>query len=205
MKSGTELPACATSLHPRRGDALLLVDMQSDFLPGGRLAVPGGDGIILGLNCYLDLFQRSALPVYASRDWHPADHCSFREQGGIWPPHCIAGSPGAAFPPELSLPATTTTISKATRQDADTYSAFEGTDLEQRLRAEGVTRLFVGGLATDYCVLNTVRDALKLRFGVLLLLDGIRAVNLNPDDGRHAIEEMTSLGACPVRFAEIAA
>lgn len=204
MKTETGLPASADGPHPRKGDALLLEDMQIDFLPGGQLAVPGADETIPALNRYLDLFQRNALPVYASRDWHPADHCSFRQQGGVWPPHCIAGSPGAAFAPELSLPAATTVISKATRRDAEAYSSFEGTDLERQLRMAGIARLFIGGLATDYCVLNTVRDALKLGFSVFLLLDGIRAVNLNPDDGQRAIGEMTALGARPIRFEEIA-
>jgi len=205
VKSGTEPLASTASLRPHGGDALLLVDVQNDFLPGGSLAVPSGDETIPALNRYIELFRRNALPIYASRDWHPADHCSFRSEGGIWPPHCIAGSAGAAFSPELSLPSAAVVISKAVHRDTDAYSGFEGTDLEQRLRREGVTRLFIGGLATDYCVLNTVKDALSQGFDVLLLLDGIRAVNLKPDDGRRAIEEMTSLGARPVNWEEIAA
>jgi nicotinamidase/pyrazinamidase len=151
-------------------------------------------------------FKRASLPIYATRDWHPPDHCSFRAQGGIWPPHCIAGSPGAAFSPKLDLPLDTAVIAKiGARRDADAYSGFAGTELEQRLRMDGINRLFVGGLATDYCVLNTVKDALAYGFDVLLLLDGIRAVNLQPEDGQRAIEEMASLGARPIHFEDIAA
>ena len=193
------------NLCPHSGDALLLVDVQNDFLPGGSLAVPAGDEIIPALNRYIKAFRREALPIYATRDWHPPDHCSFRAQGGIWPPHCIAGNPGAEFSPELDLPPEAVVIAKATRRDTDAYSGFEGTDLEQRLRMDGINRLFVGGLATDYCVLNTVKDALACGFDVLLLLDGIRAVNLKPEDGQRAIEEMTSLGARPIHFEDIAA
>lgn len=201
MKNSTPL---ALNLRPHPGDALLLVDVQNDFLPGGSLAVPAGDEVIPALNRYIKAFSRTSLPIYASRDWHPPDHCSFRAQGGIWPPHCIAGSPGAAFPPNLDLPHDAVVIAKATRPDADAYSGFEGTELAQRLRMAGVNRLFVGGLATDYCVLNTVKDAMTRGFDVLLLLDGIRAVNLKPEDGQRAIEEMTTLGAHPVHFEDIA-
>jgi nicotinamidase/pyrazinamidase len=195
----------ALNLHPHPGDALLLVDVQNDFLPGGSLAVPAGDEVIPALNRYIQAFRKESLPIYATRDWHPPDHSSFRPQGGIWPPHCIAGSPGAEFSPELDLPPAAEVIAKATRRDLDAYSGFEGNELEQRLRMAGINRLFVGGLATDYCVLNTVKDALACGFDVLLLLDGIRAVNLEPKDGQHAIEEMTTLGAHPVHFEDIAA
>lgn len=198
----------ASDVHrPRlqRGDALLLVDVQNDFLPGGSLAVPAGNEIIPALNRYIAAFSAASLPIYATRDWHPADHCSFRAQGGIWPPHCIAGSHGAAFSADLKLPDHTEIISKAMTPEKDAYSGFDGTDLEQRLRRAGVNRLFAGGLATDYCVLNSVRDGLSKGFDVFLLLDGIRAVNLNPEDGQQAIDEMTALGAHTLRFGEIAA
>lgn len=177
------------------GDALLLVDVQNDFLPGGKLAVTGGDEIIPVLNRYIALFQDTGLPVFATRDWHPADHCSFTARGGIWPAHCIAGSVGASFPSGLRLPASAIAISKATSAQADAYSGFEGTDLAQRLRALRAKRLFVGGLATDYCVLNTVLDGLEHGFKIVLLLDAVRAVNLAPDDGTAAIGKMTSHGA----------
>jgi len=193
------------NLRPHPGDALLLVDVQNDFLPGGSLAVPAGDEVIPALNCYIKAFRRESLPIYATRDWHPPDHCSFRAQGGIWPPHCIAGSQGAKFSPKLDLPANVVIISKATNLNADAYSDFDTTDLEQRLRQSGISRLFIGGLATEYCVLYTVRDALSHGFEVHLLLDGIRAINVKPGDGQRAIEEMTSLGATPIHFEDIAA
>lgn len=177
------------------GDALLLVDVQHDFLPGGSLAVGGGDEIVPVLNRYIALFRESALPIFATRDWHPVNHCSFSAQGGIWPSHCVANSEGAAFPAALQLPASAVIISKATTPQADAYSGFQETDLAPRLRNLHATRLFIGGLATDYCVLNTVNDARKNGFEVVLLLDAIRAVNLAPNDGKNAIEEMIRRGA----------
>ncbi|MBW7859946.1 MAG: nicotinamidase [Rhodocyclaceae bacterium] len=177
------------------GDALVLVDVQNDFLPGGALAVPDGDAVVPRLSRLAGRFATLGLPVFATRDWHPPDHCSFREQGGPWPPHCIAHTEGAAFAAQLALPAATRIVSKATRAAADAYSGFEGTDLDEHLRAAGAARLFVGGLATDYCVLNTVRDALRLGYRVIVLTDAIRAVDVTPGDGERAIAEMVRLGA----------
>jgi len=177
------------------GDALLIVDMQNDFLPGGNLAVPHGDEVVPVLNRAIGAFEAQGLPVYATRDWHPERHCSFHAQGGPWPPHCVAHTRGAEFAPALRLPPAATVISKATSADRDAYSGFEGTDLDQRLRAAGIRRLFVGGLATDYCVLNTVRDALRLGYDVQLLTDAIRAVEVQSGDGQRAEEEMARLGA----------
>lgn len=187
---------------PAPGDALLIVDVQNDFLPGGSLAVPAGDLVVPVLNRALALFDSRALPIYATRDWHPANHCSFLAQGGIWPPHCVAGSEGAAFAPALALPAGALVVSKASQAGKDAYSGFDGTTLAQQLRAAGVRRLFVGGLALDYCVLNTVRDALQQGFKVMLLLDAIRPVELHAGDGEAAIREMTGLGAHPMRVAD---
>ena len=180
------------------GDALIIVDVQNDFLPGGTLAVPEGDAVIAPLNHYMESFLVKGLPIYATRDWHPADHCSFREQGGIWPPHCVAGTAGAEFAARLNLPPGTAIISKATAADKDAYSGFEGTSLHQQLRKRGVRRLFIGGLATDYCVLNTVKDALSHHYTALMLQDAIRAVNVHAGDGRKAEQEMLRLGAIPV-------
>ena len=187
------------------GDALLIVDVQNDFLPGGSLAVPRGDEVVPALNRTIDAFEAQGLPVYATRDWHPEAHCSFRAQGGPWPPHCVADTRGAAFAATLRLPPSTTVISKATTLDEDAYSGFQNTDLDQRLRAGGSRRLFVGGLATDYCVLNTVRDALRLGYEVFLLTDAIRAVDVQPGDGQRAEDEMARLGAQRVTLERIAA
>ena len=192
-----------TTLLLEPGDALLIVDVQKDFLPGGSLAVPGGDEVVPVLRRYLGLFEAKGLPVFASRDWHPRDHCSFRARGGPWPPHCVAGSTGADGPPDLPLPAAVI-VHKATAADTDAYSAFEGTVLDAGLRDRRVRRLFVGGLATDYCVLNTVRDAVARGYAVVLLMDAIRAVNVHPDDGAKAEAEMRRLGALPTRYEELA-
>lgn len=176
-------------------DALILVDVQNDFLPGGALAVPGGDQVVPVLNAYIERFAAKALPIFATRDWHPPDHCSFRPRGGPWPPHCVAGTPGAQFAQGLKLPEGAQIISKATEPDREAYSGFDGTDLKTRLKQQGIKRLFIGGLATDYCVLNTVKDALRLGFEVLLLRDAVRAVNVHPDDEQKALDEMRRLGA----------
>ena len=193
------------NFKPTNGDALLIVDVQNDFLPGGSLAVAEGNQVVAVLNDYLAAFLKQGLPIYATRDWHTSDHCSFQAQGGPWPPHCVAGSQGAEFAPGLQLPeGEFTVISKGTHRDRDAYSGFEGTDLAVRLRDVGVRRLFIGGLATDYCVLNTVRDALREGFAVLLLEDASRAVNVQPDDGARAIAEMRERGAVPITLAEVA-
>ncbi|MDH4233961.1 MAG: nicotinamidase [Gallionella sp.] len=191
--------------QPQPGDALLIVDVQNDFLPGGSLAVPRGDEVVPVLNRYLNIFAAKKLPVYATRDCHPERHCSFRAQGGPWPPHCVAGTRGAEIAAALQLPSSAVIISKATTIEQDAYSGFQGTDLDARLRAANIRRLFIGGLATDYCVLNTVRDALRLGYQVFLLGDAIRAVDVQPGDGRRAEEEMTSLGAQRITLERIAA
>lgn len=192
-------------IEPQNGDALIVVDVQNDFLPGGSLAVPDGDMVVPVLNFYLAEFSARELPVYATRDWHPVNHCSFKARGGPWPPHCVAETHGAQFASGLKFPSGTFVISKATRPDKDAYSGFEDTDLDARLRARKIKRLFIGGLATDYCVLNTVRDALRLGHEVCLLTDAIRAVNVKPDDGRKAEAEMQRLGAKPITLADLGA
>ena len=189
----------------QQGDVLLVTDIQNDFLPGGSLAVAGGDEVVPVLNRYIGAFVAQGLPVYATRDWHPEGHCSFHAQGGPWPVHCVAGTHGAAFATTLALPPATTLISKATRPDREAYSSFEGTDLDSRLRAAGIRRIFIGGLATDYCVLNTVRDARRLGYDVFVLTDAIRAVEVQPGDGQRAEEEMASLGARRINLNGLAA
>lgn len=177
------------------GDALLLVDIQRDFLPGGALAVPHGRRVVAPAQRLAERFAAQGLPVFASRDWHPRNHCSFQAQGGPWPPHGVAGSDGAAFAEDLHLPPSTVTVSKGTSAEREAYSAFEGTNLADSLRAAGVRRLFVCGLATDYCVLQSVLDARVQGLDVVVLRDAIAAVNLHAGDGERAIECMRSHGA----------
>jgi nicotinamidase/pyrazinamidase len=186
-------------------DALLIVDVQRDFLPSGNLGVPDGDAVVPVLNRYIAAARAKGVPIFASRDWHPKNHCSFKAHGGPWPEHCVAGAPGAAFAKELLLPADAIIVDKATRADTDAYSAFSGTPLAQELRNRGVQRLLTGGLATDYCVLNTVRDALREGFEVVLLKDAIRAVNVKPDDGKRAEYEMQCAGAVVATYEDLAA
>lgn len=190
-------------MEPNRDDALVIVDVQNDFLPGGALGVADGDQVVPVLNRYIEHFQHAALPVFATRDWHPHDHCSFSAHGGPWPPHCIAGTPGAEFSPWLKLPADAVIVPKATEADRDAYSGFEGTDLAERLRARGVSRLWIGGLATDYCVLGTIRDAIAAGFEVVYLRDASRAVNVAPGDGDVAEREIAALGVSSVDLASL--
>jgi nicotinamidase/pyrazinamidase len=187
------------------GDALIFVDVQNDFLPGGSLAVPAGNEIIPILNRYIALFHAYGLAIFATRDWHPPDHCSFIEQGGRWPPHCIEASPGAAFPASLEFPCDIHIISKATTREKDAYSGFADTPLNALLKSSGIGRVFIGGLATEYCVLNTVKDALQLGYATFILTDAVRAINSSSDDGPHALEEMERLGAVPIHFEAISA
>lgn len=186
-----------------QGDALLVIDIQNCFLPGGSLGVPGGDEVLPPLNGAMTIFTRRRLPVFVSRDWHPANHCSFVEQGGPWPPHCVQNTEGAAFAAGLQIPEGAVVISKATDPEVEEYSDMTGRDpagntFDVLLRRSGVRRLFVGGLATDYCVLHTVRDALELGYEVYLLTDALRAVDVNPGDGEKAAREMQERGAIPI-------
>ena len=170
--------------------ALLATDVQPDFLPGGALAVPGGDAVVAPL---LAAVARADL-VVATRDWHPAGHVSFAERGGPWPVHCVAGTPGAALLAEIDRVAQVV-VSKGTNLDADAYSGFDGTPLAALLRGAGVSRLLIGGLATDYCVRATALDALREGFEVVVLGDAVRAVDVQPGDGARAMEEMRAAGA----------
>jgi len=187
----------------REKDALVIVDLQNDFCPGGALAVPEGDKIVPVLNAYIERFSNSKSLIVATRDWHPENHISFVEQGGIWPKHCVQNTKGAEFHPDLKLPSDSIIVSKATEPDKEAYSGFDGTNLDKLLKGKGVTRLFVGGLATDYCVRATVLDALRLGFCVFLLLDAIKGVNVQPEDSERAIVEMLEKGAIGIVFEEI--
>jgi nicotinamidase/pyrazinamidase len=186
-------------------DALLVVDVQQDFLPGGALGIEGGDAIVPILRRYVAYFHEHGRPIFVTRDWHPPDHCSFREQGGPWPVHCVAGTPGSLPPDEFQLPESAVIIYKAIDRDKEAYSTLQDTPLHRHLRALNISRLFIGGLATDYCVLNTVKDARALGYDVCLLMDAIKPVNRQPDDGQRSETEMLALGALPVRVESLAA
>jgi nicotinamidase/pyrazinamidase len=194
-----------TPIQLAPGDALLAIDMQVDFLPGGKLGVPNGHEVLAPINRLLHLFASQGLPVYASRDWHPENHVSFSARGGPWPPHCVAGTAGAAFSDALDLPAGAVVVSKADSADVDAYSAFNGTALAEQLRARGVGRIVVCGLATDYCVLNTVADARESGFEVVIVPEAMRAVDVAPGDGERAIARMSALGARVVHLDQFAA
>lgn len=191
--------------QPQSGDALLIIDVQNDFLPRGNLGMPHGCEVIPRLNNYLRIFITHHLPIYATRDWHPPKHCSFHSQGGNWPSHCVAGTFGAKFAATLQLPDSTIVVSKATMPKKDAYSGFQHTNLDASLRLAGIQRLLIGGLATDYCVLNTVRDALDLGYHVYLLIDAIRAIDAQPGDGLRALNEMKNLGAQFITLQKVAA
>lgn len=203
----TPRPASTISIErlkitPRRGDALIVVDVQRDFLPDGPVPVPGGDQVVPLLNDYIREFTNRGLPVFATRDWHPVNHCSFKENGGSWNRHCVANEPGAGWAPGLDLPAGVAVISKGTNPVKEAYSGFQGTTLHPQLQADRIRRVFVGGLATDYCVHNTVRDSLKRGYHVLLLIDAVRAAEVKVGDGALAVADMLGRGAKWLRWAE---
>src|SRR5437870_7710082 len=170
--------------------ALIVVDVQNDFCPGGSLAVAHGDEVVAPLNELMKEFLDRGEPVYKTRDWHPAKTKHFKAYGGVWPVHCVQGTLGAEFHPDLIDDPRITIISKGIDESADGYSGFDGTNLGQLLRQQNVAEVWVGGLATDYCVKYTVLDALHEGFKVKALGDAMRAVNVNPADGAKAVEEM---------------
>jgi len=174
--------------------ALIVVDVQNDFCPGGALAVAQGDEVVAPLNKLIEEFLERGEPVFKSRDWHPEKTSHFAAYGGTWPVHCVQNTNGAEFHPELIDDMHIRLISKGLG-DEDSYSAFDGTDLALQLRHLGVEEVWVGGLATDYCVKNTVLDALKQGFRVKVLKDAMRAVEVKPGDGERAIAEMQNAGA----------
>lgn len=178
-------------------DALIIVDVQNDFCPGGKLAVPDGDAVIPVINDCIERAQAAGIPVVASRDWHPRQHVSFADQGGPWPEHCVQDSAGAAFRDGLELPADTVKVSKGVRLDKDQYSAFDDTGLGDFLRRAGVKRVWVTGLAQDVCVHATVMSAREENFDVVLVENATRAID--EDDGRRTLEEMRNAGAQSTR------
>lgn len=182
---------------------LLLVDIQNDFCPGGALAVPEGDRIVPPLNALIRRCREKNIPIIATRDWHPPDHCSFKKNGGPWPEHCVQGTIGAAFHPGLDLDLShDTIISKAVQRERDAYSGFDNTGLREFLKKDAVQILYIGGLATDYCVKATALDALQEGFQVFVVADGIRGVEVQPGDTQRALEAMQKAGAALISSEE---
>ena len=187
-----------------QNSALILVDIQNDFCPGGALAVDEGDLIVPIVNNLIAEFPL----VISTQDWHPTNHISFKEQGGPWPPHCVQGSRGAELHPDLRTDTVAHYFRKASTPGKDDYSEFAGKDdrgrsLDEALKGEGVKTIYVVGLATDYCVLETVLDGLKYGYEVFAIRDAMRAVNVNPADGEKALERMASAGAHIVTSDEV--
>jgi nicotinamidase/pyrazinamidase len=181
-------------------DALIVVDVQRDFCPGGALAVPEGDAVVQVLNRWL---RETTVPVIATRDWHAEDHCSFKARGGPWPPHCVQGTEGGELHPDLDADRIDRLVSKGTDPGKDAYSGFDAPDLLPDLRKRGVERLWVGGLATDYCVRATVLDALKKGFEVFVIEDAVRGIDAEPGDVEGALNEMRAAGAELVATDEV--
>ena len=182
------------------GDALLLVDPQNDFCPGGSLPVADGDAVMPVLNTWAAAAERAGVPIFVSRDWHPVHTTHFKDSGGVWPPHCVMGTRGAEFHPDFRLPPAAVVVSKGMGEAEDAYSAFQARDtdgvlLGTLLQQRGVRHLYVMGLATDYCVKASALDGLSGAFKVTLVRDGVRAVNLQPRDGDQAFDEMRAAGA----------
>jgi nicotinamidase/pyrazinamidase len=171
-------------------EALIVVDVQNDFCPGGALAVEHGDEVVEPLN----RMAADADLVVATRDWHPPDHGSFDRKGGPWPVHCVQGTPGAELHPGLDRSAIDEVVDKGQDPATEGYSGFEGTRLAELLRERGVEKVDVGGLALDYCVKNTALDARREGFEVLVHLDATRAVNVEPGDDRRAVDELRDAG-----------
>ena len=176
--------------------ALILVDIQNDFCPGGALAVNEGDQIVPAVNRLIPEFPL----VISTQDWHPENHISFKEQGGPWPPHCVQGTRGAELHSNLKTDTISHYLRKASSPDKDDYSEFAGKDdrgrsLDEVLRSHGVKKLYAVGLATDYCVLETVIDGLRRGYEVYAVTDAMRAVNVNPADGEAALQKMADSGA----------
>lgn len=176
-------------------DALIVVDVQKDFCPGGALAVTDGDAVVPAINA---LTLKFAHVIY-TRDWHPERHCSFSDAPAYvdksWPVHCVAHTDGAAFHDDLLVASAAPVINKGTACEAEAYSGFQGTSLLRNLRDKGAERLFVCGLATDYCVKRTVLDGLRNAFVVFVIEDAVRAVDVPPGTGAAALAEMTAAGA----------
>jgi nicotinamidase/pyrazinamidase len=182
-------------MENRTKKALIVVDVQNDFCPGGSLAVAQGDEVVAPLNKLMKEFLDRGEPVYKTRDWHPNTTKHFEKFGGTWPVHCVQNTRGAEFHPDLLDDPRIKVISKGFDESADGYSGFDGTELAKSLRDESVEEVWIGGLATDYCVKETVIGARQEGFKVKALADAMRPVNVNPGDGGKALEEMSAAGA----------
>lgn len=180
------------SMHFRSSDALVLVDVQNDFCPGGALPIEGGNEVVAELNRWIEAAMAAGIPVFASRDWHPEGHLSFVAQGGPWPPHCLQDSEGAAFHPDLRLPEGAVKVTKGVRFEQDQNSAFDQTGLAAELRRRSISRIWVGGLAQDVCVAATALDGRREGFEVMLIIDGTRPVTA--EGGRESLEKMEAAG-----------
>jgi nicotinamidase/pyrazinamidase len=193
-------PSLERFLNAMSKKALLVVDIQNDFCPGGALGIVAGDSIIPALNRYIRVFSRRKLPVIATRDWHPRETKHFMDFGGVWPIHCVQGTRGSAYHSRLTLPKQVLHVYKGMDPTVDSYSAFQAKDtsgipLPQVLKKMGIRELYIGGLATDYCVKHTVFDALRAKFCVRVLIDAVRGVNLKPHDAEEALQDMVARGA----------
>jgi len=180
--------------------ALLVVDIQKDFCAGGALAAPGGDDIIPAVNRHLADARAREIAVYATRDWHPEKTSHFKEHGGTWPPHCVQGTAGAQFHPDLKLPPDAIVVNKGDDPHRHGYSAFDGhtsdgTSLLDDLRARHITRVYLTGIATDYCVRESALDALKAGLEVRVLADAITGIDVRPGDAQRALAEISAAGA----------
>ena len=180
-----------------------MVDMQRDFCPGGALPVEDGDEIVPRINRVVMAFEHGTMPIFFTRDWHPHNHTSFKSHGGTWPPHCVQGTAGAEFHHALRIPVRSIVISKGDDSDVEAYSAFQGTDLEERLKKLGADKVFLCGLATDYCVKESATDARRCGFEVEVIRDCIGAVNVAPGDGTKAISRMRRAGAKITTTSEV--
>lgn len=173
-------------------EALLIIDYQNDFTPGGALAVRGGDEIAHRID-ELASSGRFDL-VVATRDWHPADHSSFEERGGPWPPHCVQGTEGAELDESIDRDKVDVVIDKGERPDVEGYSAFEETELEKVLREHDIERVTVVGLATDVCVRASALNALERGFDVVVDSEGVRGIDAEPGDSARALDEIRAAG-----------
>jgi nicotinamidase/pyrazinamidase len=192
----------------KSGKALLVVDIQNDFCPGGALSIPQGDRVIPVVNKYIRLFTKAKLPVFASRDWHPKVTAHFKKYGGVWPVHCVENTRGAEFHPALKLPGYAFLLYKGMDPGKDSYSAFQaqdasGIELSNLLKILSVGQLYIAGLATDYCVKSSALDALRQGLKVTVLSDAVRGVDLNPGDSRKALEQVMQQGGKTLTFRQL--